>query len=229
MDNPLMALLQDEDTGDVTFDLATVYSVDSGGLRLILKNQSDPTQKKYKKLSSYESPQIGDRVVLMKMSGTYVVLGSIGGTGALPGVNTVYAGAASGNATAASFRKLVGDDLPVVPVSKGGTGMSTIYKTNDVSEILVAKTGFTIAVAEYAQYGKVAMLRCQVTPESAHTSASLLTPATLVSGKRPVYSAMMGMYNTDVGYIGTNGDLNVYGTMASTTGRYGLYSTYILP
>ena len=51
MDNPLMALLQDEDTGDVTFDLATVYSVDSGGLRLIMKNQSDPTQKKYKKLN----------------------------------------------------------------------------------------------------------------------------------------------------------------------------------
>ena len=72
-----MALLQDEDTGDVTFDLATVYSVDSGGLRLIMKNQSDPTQKKYKKLSSYESPQVGDRVVLMKMSGTYVVMGSL--------------------------------------------------------------------------------------------------------------------------------------------------------
>lgn len=193
---------KENQTQQAQFFLATVDSVSSTGLTIIPDWQTTATQKRCKTMASaYPNPAVGDRVVVMKMSGTYVVLGAL----------------------------TAGEVESILPISKGGTGQSGIYKTNDASEILVANSGFTVVTAEYAQYGKVAMLRCQVTPDSAHTTASMLTPATLVSGKRPVYQAMMGMYNTDVGYISTNGDLNVYGTMSLTTGRYGLYSTYLLP
>jgi len=59
--------------------LATVDSVTNDGLTMILDGESEATQKKYKYLTSaYSDPSVGDRVVVMRMSGTYVVLGRIG-------------------------------------------------------------------------------------------------------------------------------------------------------
>ena len=58
--------------------LATVYSVGSGGVRLTLDGQTYATRKWYKVLSSASySPTAGDRVMVVKMSGTYVVIGAL--------------------------------------------------------------------------------------------------------------------------------------------------------
>lgn len=40
--------------------------------------------------------------------------------------NTIFAGPADGSATTPSFRSLVANDLPTVPVTKGGTGVGTL-------------------------------------------------------------------------------------------------------
>ena len=62
--------------------LATVAGVYEDGLALIPDAQAAATQKHYKYLASaYPAPAVGDRVVVMKMSGTYVVLGSLDGGG----------------------------------------------------------------------------------------------------------------------------------------------------
>ena len=56
--------------------LATVGAVTSSGVTLIFDGQTTATAKSYKRLSSY-SPTAGDRVLVAKMSGSYVVLGAI--------------------------------------------------------------------------------------------------------------------------------------------------------
>lgn len=59
--------------------LATVDTVTNEGLTLIPDGETEATQKKYKYMTSaYAEPASGDRVVVMCLSGTYVVLGKIG-------------------------------------------------------------------------------------------------------------------------------------------------------
>ena len=59
--------------------LATVANVNSSGLTLIMDGELEATTKRYKYMTSgYADPAAGDRVVVMKMSGTFVVLGRIG-------------------------------------------------------------------------------------------------------------------------------------------------------
>ena len=74
--------LQDEiSAGSRSTDLflATVANVNSSGVTLILDGESEASTKRYKYMTSgYAEPAAGDRVVVMKMSGTYVVLGRIG-------------------------------------------------------------------------------------------------------------------------------------------------------
>ena len=222
-----MALLQDEDTGGVTFDLATVYSVDSGGLRLILKNQSDPTQKKYKKLSSYESPQVGDRVVLMKMSGTYVVMGSLDGSSALPAANTVFAGPASGDQAAASFRSLVTADLPIVPISKGGTGQNGLTVVTDPTEVFTMPSGFACNWVYYAEWGKLAMVAASFNVVDAVTTSDWTTWATLVQGKRPPSTIAASMTRTSYCIINSSGEIRVSSTVSADS-NYTCAATYLL-
>lgn len=74
-------MLLDRESENQTQDLllATVASVTNNGLTMILDGESEATQKKYKYMTSaYPDPSVGDRVVVMRLSGTYVVLGKIG-------------------------------------------------------------------------------------------------------------------------------------------------------
>lgn len=61
---------------DSNFVTATVSSVDSAGVTLILPGASTPTQKKYPRLASASLAQ-GDRVLCARDSGCWVVLGKI--------------------------------------------------------------------------------------------------------------------------------------------------------
>jgi hypothetical protein len=59
------------------FKLAIVSALFSNGVaKLIFDGESTASEKKYPYLASY-TPQIGDRVILAVVSGTYVVLGKI--------------------------------------------------------------------------------------------------------------------------------------------------------
>ena len=55
---------------------ASVDSVDTDGVTLLLTGQTTPTQKKYKRLAS-ASVAAGDRVLCVRTSGTIIVLDKI--------------------------------------------------------------------------------------------------------------------------------------------------------
>lgn len=56
---------------------ATVGSVNSSGVTLIIPPSTTATEKRYKRLITGESLAAGDTVLVAKMPGTYVVLGKI--------------------------------------------------------------------------------------------------------------------------------------------------------
>ena len=65
------------ETREPVFRIATVgSSFLNGHAQLIFDGQTTATQKYYKRLSSY-SPASGDRVLVVKDSGTYIILGKI--------------------------------------------------------------------------------------------------------------------------------------------------------
>lgn len=64
------------------FLLATVSSINSSGASLIFDGQTAASQKRYKILGTGIPVAAGDRVVVMKHSGTYIVIGSITAAGA---------------------------------------------------------------------------------------------------------------------------------------------------
>lgn len=62
---------------EVEFLLATVTSYLSTGIKIRLDGQTEEMAKRYKMLQVGKPLKAGDRVVVMKMSGTYVVLGAV--------------------------------------------------------------------------------------------------------------------------------------------------------
>lgn len=69
--------LADNLSGNAAFYLATVSSVGTDGVYFTLDGQTAPTQKGYKRLQNGQTLQAGARIVVMKQSGTYIVLGEI--------------------------------------------------------------------------------------------------------------------------------------------------------
>lgn len=68
--------IPDKSQPEKLFYLGTVGSSNSSGVAIIFDGQSAATAKRYKRLSSY-SPTVGDRILAVKVSGSYVVLGKI--------------------------------------------------------------------------------------------------------------------------------------------------------
>ena len=58
------------------YKLATVTST-SGGVSVQFDGETTPSTKKYKRLASYSSPTVNDRVLLIKVGGTYVIIGKV--------------------------------------------------------------------------------------------------------------------------------------------------------
>ena len=58
------------------YKLATVTST-SGGISVQFDGETTPSAKKYKRLASYSSPTVNDRVLLIKVGGTYVIIGKV--------------------------------------------------------------------------------------------------------------------------------------------------------
>ena len=59
------------------FYLATVTAYASTGVKILLDGQSEAMTKRYKMLQVGRPVAIGERVIVMKMSGTYVVIGAV--------------------------------------------------------------------------------------------------------------------------------------------------------
>lgn len=58
------------------FIVATVGSTSPAGTTLIFPGQTSATTKRYKRLGGY-TPAAGDRVLVVKTGGTYVILGKL--------------------------------------------------------------------------------------------------------------------------------------------------------
>lgn len=56
--------------------LATVTST-AGGVKVQFDGETTPSTKLYKRLASYSSPAVNDRVLLVNVGGTYVIIGKI--------------------------------------------------------------------------------------------------------------------------------------------------------
>ncbi|MCK9267853.1 MAG: hypothetical protein M0P14_03955 [Alkaliphilus sp.] len=56
---------------------ATVQEIIAGGLKVKFHGETVTSTKAYKKLVSYTSPQIGDSVAMLSVSGTYIILGEV--------------------------------------------------------------------------------------------------------------------------------------------------------
>lgn len=72
--------VKEENNGQAEFYLATMTGgTKDEGLTFTIDGQSSSTTKKYKLLlTGKEPPRTGDRILVMKISGTYIVLGKIG-------------------------------------------------------------------------------------------------------------------------------------------------------
>lgn len=169
-------------------------------------------------------------------SGNLPITTDQGGTGATSAAgHAVFAGPNASTAGAPSFRNLTLDDLPAISasnisgtiqVSNGGTGATGVTKTSVGSEIFTVASGFKFASADFAFWGKVAMIRFSATASAAITANTWTTVATLVTGKR---SAQMIILD-DVGHHRMKIDgasIQVYGTLAKDE-QLTLYAVYLM-
>ena len=57
--------------------LGTVTSVSSGRVKVLFDGEATAGDKLYRRLVSYSNPAVNDRVLLIKVGGTYIIFGKI--------------------------------------------------------------------------------------------------------------------------------------------------------
>ena len=120
------------------------------------------------------------------------------------------------------------DDLVNNAVSAGGgsTDRSETEFTDTISSIATAAAGCQITTAQYACWGKAAMVRL-VVKKTAAVSSGTTTLCTLASDKRPMYTAPAQWRWNNGGQITTAGAVQVNGAIPANT-SITIYATYIL-
>lgn len=113
-----------------------------------------------------------------------------------------------------------------LPVAQGGSGRTGTGSTTTISDIATAGSGYSITTAQYAWWGKVAMLRLVVKKNSTAGSGTQ-TVATLVSGKRPRYNATGQWLWNNGAAISLDGAVQINGNVAADA-SVTITSTYIL-
>lgn len=58
------------------FRMAVVTAIQDGRPVIRFSGETKPSQKPYKRLDAY-NPTVGDKVILAKLSGSYVILGKV--------------------------------------------------------------------------------------------------------------------------------------------------------
>ena len=111
-------------------------------------------------------------------------------------------------------------------LNRGGSGQTGTGSTTTISDIATAASDCEITTAQYAYWGKVAMVRLVVKKTTA-VSSGTTTLCTLVSGKRPKYNAAATKAWNDGALVATNGRVQVNGAI-SAGASLTIMSTYIL-
>ena len=113
-----------------------------------------------------------------------------------------------------------------LPLGRGGSGQAGTGSTTAISSIAEAASGCEITTAQYAYWGKVAMVRLAV-KKTAAVSSGTTTLCTLVSGKRPKYTAAAQWRWNNGAQINTSGEVQVNGAI-SANATVTVQATYIL-
>lgn len=113
-----------------------------------------------------------------------------------------------------------------LPVSRGGSGQTGTGYTTSISVIATAASDCEITTAQYAYWGKVAMVRLVVKKTTA-VSSGTTTLCTLLSGKRPKYTAAAQWRWNNGASIGSNGQVQVSGAI-SAGASITVCATYVL-
>jgi hypothetical protein len=69
--------LSESQTASISFRLAKIDTVTSDGATVVFEGESTSSGKSYSIVQSY-FPTANDRVILLQISGTYIILGSVG-------------------------------------------------------------------------------------------------------------------------------------------------------
>ncbi len=110
-------------------------------------------------------------------------------------------------------------------LARGGTGQASVGATEDIAEIASAESGVTITAAQYAWWGKTAMVRLVLTKKAAVASGTT-TLCTMAAGKRPKYNAMAEWAWNSGGQVLSNGRVQVNGAIPANASLT-ILSTYI--
>lgn len=114
----------------------------------------------------------------------------------------------------------------LLSLARGGTGQNGTGSTTTITSVAVAASGCEITTAQYAYWGKVAMVRLAV-KKTAAVSSGTTTLCTLVSGKRPKYTAPAQWRWNNGAQINTSGEVQVNGAI-SANASITIQATYIL-
>lgn len=136
---------QEQRRRQTDFLLATIVSADdtTGTAKICLDGMTDPNEKSYKALGSAWPLAAGDRVVLLKQSGTYLILGRIGrasGGGGGPEPSTslpLMDGSASAGAADTYAR---GDHVHPVDTSRAPAATTVTDVAYDAANKKITKT-----------------------------------------------------------------------------------------
>ena len=128
----------------------------------------------------------------------------------------------------AAWRSALGLSLPVT-VGQGGTGAVGVSLDNTISNIVTESSGFTFTSAEYAQWGKIAMLHVSFNATAADSSTSWKTVGTVKSQfRRPMVAVVAQGLNGKTYALMPNGNIQVTGAM-SVGSVCEITFTYLLP
>ena len=111
-------------------------------------------------------------------------------------------------------------------LGRGGTGQTATGATTTIDNIASAASGCEITTAQYAYWGKTAMVRLVIKKTEA-VSSGTTTLCTLVSGKRPKYIAGGVWAWNKTAQITTAGNVQVNGAI-SANASLTIYATYVL-
>lgn len=111
-------------------------------------------------------------------------------------------------------------------LARGGTGQTATGATTTITDIATAASGCEITTAQYAYWGKVAMVRL-IVKKTAAVSSGTTTLCTMVSGKRPKYNAIAQWLWGSGAQITSGGAVQVNGAI-SANASVTVLATYIL-
>lgn len=127
--------LFDNQVTDSTADyrLAVVVSASASGASVQFESESSASDQIYSVIQNY-SPTVGDRVVMLRISGTYIILGSVGApkvaTGYIPSTEK---GVANGVATLNEAGKVTQTALLAVNAMNAANATNATHATSATS------------------------------------------------------------------------------------------------